>query len=319
MAAKADAKTNRITRKALLRKQGSCSTSKMRIEMLDNIRMEIPKGKKLFFLSDFHLGSPDHASSRERENRIVAWLDRHEAEMAGLFLLGDIFDYWFEYRHVVPKGFVRLFGKLAAIGDLGIPIHFFCGNHDTWIRDYFEKEIGITPHKGNALLRTGNRLFFIGHGDGLGPGEKGYKFMKAIFNARICKLLYSALHPCWGYRIAIRASRNSRKKAINRQEQSIQQREKGKNRNLLFFMQEYLQHQHVDAFIFGHRHWPLIAKLSLDKAIMEQETLPELHTEWHDHEVYYLNTGDWLRHDSYASFDGTRLCLEGKNIRTEFI
>ena len=288
----------------------------MRIEMLDNIRMEIPKGKKLFFLSDFHLGSPDHASSRERENRIVAWLDRHEAEMAGLFLLGDIFDYWFEYRHVVPKGFVRLFGKLAAIGDLGIPIHFFCGNHDTWIRDYFEKEIGIATHKGNALLQSGDRLFFIGHGDGLGAGERGYKIMKAVFNARLSRFLYSALHPCWGYRIAIRASRNSRKKAVNRNKQIIRQREQGKNLNLLRFMQEYLQQQHVDAFIFGHRHWPVLARIAPEKPIIEPAGPAGPCAGWEKQETYYLNTGDWLRHDSFASFDGTRLCLAGKNIRT---
>lgn len=288
--------------------------------MLDNIQIEIPAGKKLFFLSDFHLGSPDHASSREREDRVIKWIHAHEAEMAGLFLLGDIFDYWFEYRHVVPKGFVRLFGKLADLCDRKIPVHFFCGNHDTWIRDYFEKEIGIIPHKDNALLQTGQHIFFIGHGDGLGPGERGYKVMKAVFNARISKLLYSALHPCWGYRIAIRASRNSRKKAVSSQEQVIRQREKGKNHNLLCFMQEYLQKQHVDAFIFGHRHWPLIARLEPGKPFTKAAEPSESCVEWNEgQEVYYLNTGDWLRHDSYASFDGSRLCLGGKNIRTEFI
>lgn len=286
---------------------------------LDHIRIELKEKQKIYFLSDFHLGSPDHASSRERENRIVSWISEHEADMAGLFLLGDIFDYWFEYRFVVPKGFVRLFGKIAALTDRGIPVHFFCGNHDTWLRGYFEEEMGISTHKGNALLQTGGRCFLVGHGDGLGPKEKGYKFIKKVFNAKPSKVLYAALHPCWGFLIARNLSRRSRKKSVGRRPCSHRQREKGKNFNLLCFMEDFLRAQHVDGFIFGHRHWPLIARLEPGKPLDKAASLPGSCARWHGKEVYYLNTGDWLRHDSFASFNGESLCLFGKNLKEEFV
>ncbi|MDE5559422.1 MAG: metallophosphoesterase, partial [Bacteroidales bacterium] len=135
---------------------------------VDHIDLKLEAGKKLFFASDFHLGSPAYDKSRERERKIIAWIEAHEAEMGALFLLGDVFDYWFEYRHVVPKGFVRLFGTLARLTDKGIPVFFFCGNHDTWVRNYFQQELGLRVCEQIARLWGDVVKFYLGLGDGLG-------------------------------------------------------------------------------------------------------------------------------------------------------
>ena len=148
--------------------------------------MELPKNKKIYFASDNHLGLPNPAESRAREKYFISWLEEIRKDAAAIYLLGDLFDFWFEYKTVVPKGFVRLLGKLAEISDAGIPIIFFVGNHDLWMRDYFQKELGIEVHHHPIDLSVGNARFFVGHGDGLGPEDKGYKFMKKIFIINVC-------------------------------------------------------------------------------------------------------------------------------------
>ena len=159
-------------------------------------------GKKIYFASDFHLGVPDFKTSLEREKRIVKWLDsiRHDAHT--IYLLGDIFDFWFEYKHAIPKGFIRLQGKLAELTDAGIPIVFFTGNHDMWMFDYFPIQLGIPIYRDPQILHVGTQKLMIGHGDGLGPGDHTYKFLKKFFNSGLCQWLFARIHPNLGIGIA---------------------------------------------------------------------------------------------------------------------
>ncbi|HAT65023.1 MAG TPA: UDP-2,3-diacylglucosamine hydrolase, partial [Flavobacteriaceae bacterium] len=164
--------------------------------------MQLPAGKKIYFSSDNHLGAPTPSESLPREKKFVAWLDAVKDDAAAIFLLGDLFDFWFEYKTVVPKGFVRVLGKLAEISDSGIPIYFFVGNHDLWMHDYFEKELNIPVYRDVKEFTFNNKTFLIGHGDGKGPGDKGYKRMKKVFINPFSKWLYRWLHPDWGMRLA---------------------------------------------------------------------------------------------------------------------
>lgn len=285
--------------------------------------VEIPlaEGKKIFFLSDFHLGSPNYEESRKREAKVIEWINEHQHEMAALFLLGDIFDYWFEYRHMVPKGFVRLLAKLAELTDNGLPVHFFCGNHDTWVRDYFQKEIGMCVHTGNIELKVGEARFLLGHGDGLGKGERGYNLMKAVFNAKISRVLYAAMHPYWGNLIAAKLSRHSRQSGLRRnaRKQRSESHEHEKNLNLLGFMQDILSKKPIDGFIFAHRHWPVLLEINTENPeVRHIETAPIIQSNKNTGKAYYLNTGDWIHYCSYGSYDGKNLKLEGTLIRKTF-
>src|SRR5687768_10473382 len=174
--------------------------------------------KKIFFASDFHLGVPDHESSLKREKNIIAWLESVKNEAHSIYLLGDIFDFWFEYRYTIPKGFIRLLGKLAELRDAGIPVIFFTGNHDMWMFDYFPKELGIPVYRDPQLLQVGNHKLLIGHGDGLGPGDRTYKIIKKFFNSSICQWLFARLHPNLGFYIARTWSRKSRITNMKREE-----------------------------------------------------------------------------------------------------
>lgn len=247
---------------------------------------ELPAGKKIFFASDFHLGVPDHASSLEREKRIVRWLDAIKAEAHTIFLLGDIFDFWFEYKHAVPKGYVRLLGKLAELRDAGIPIILFTGNHDMWMFDYFGKELNIPVYREPQVFTLGKHKFLIGHGDGLGPGDKTYKLLKMVFNSRICQWLFSWIHPNIGIGIANRWSRNSRISNTKKEEKF-----KGEDGEfLLVYCRELEQREHHDFYIFGHRHLPL------DITINDTSR--------------YVNLGEWVNFSTYAAYDGEVLALK---------
>ena len=172
--------------------------------------MQIPAGKKVYFLSDFHLGVPSHASSLEREKRIIAFLDQIKNSAAMIFVVGDLFDFWFEYRTVVPKGYVRILGKLAELTDNQIPVHFFVGNHDMWMSGYFEKELNIPVHFENKVYEFNGMKILVGHGDGLGPGDYGYKFIKKVFRNPICQFLFGLLPPFFGISLANFFSKSSR-------------------------------------------------------------------------------------------------------------
>ena len=243
-------------------------------------------GQKIYFLSDFHLGVPDHASSLAREKRIVAFLNEAEKDAAEIHILGDLFDMWFEYREVVPRGFVRLLGTIAHICDRGIPVHLYIGNHDMWIFDYVPGETGVTVHR-EPIERTWNgKRFLIGHGDGLGPGDHGYKFLKGVFRNPVCQWLFARMHPNLGLWLGDFWSGRSRRKSYANDRKWL-----GEDKEwLVQYCKRKLSEKSYDYFIFGHRHLPLKIQLS-EKAI-------------------YLNTGDWISHYTYAVFNGETLALE---------
>lgn len=242
-------------------------------------------GQKIYFLSDFHLGVPDHASSLAREKRIVAFLNEAEKDAAEIHILGDLFDMWFEYREVVPRGFVRLLGKMAGITDRGIPLHLYIGNHDMWIFDYLPKETGVIIHRAEVSREWNGQKFLIGHGDGLGPGDHGYKFMKRIFRNEVMQWCFARLHPNLGLGIAHFWSGRSKKKSFENDRKFL-----GADKEwLAIHCREVLKTTHYDWFIFGHRHLP-----------MNLEVGPRSR---------YLNLGDWISYFTYAVFDGQSLRL----------
>ncbi|WP_299121516.1 UDP-2,3-diacylglucosamine diphosphatase [uncultured Winogradskyella sp.] len=240
----------------------------------------IPHGKKIYFASDNHLGAPTMEASRPREKKFVAWLDEIKEDAAAIFLLGDLFDFWFEYKTVVPKGFTRTLGKLAEISDSGIPIHYFVGNHDLWMNGYFEEELGIPVYHKPREFTLNSTSFFIGHGDGLGPGDKGYKRMKKIFISPFFKWLFKWGHPDIGMRIAQYFS--VKNKLISGDDDAKFLGDD--NEWLAVYSKRKLQEKHRDFFIFGHRHLPLEIQLN--------ETSK------------YVNLGDWIQYYTYGVFDG---------------
>ncbi|MDC7994924.1 UDP-2,3-diacylglucosamine diphosphatase [Altibacter sp. HG106] len=248
--------------------------------------MILPPGKKIYFSSDNHLGAPTREASLPREKRFVQWLDIAQKDAAAIFLLGDLFDFWFEYKTVVPKGFVRVLGKLAEITDQGIPVYFFVGNHDLWMRDYFETELNIPIYREPEAFTFNNKKFLIGHGDGKGPGDKGYKRMKKVFVHPLSKWLYRWVHPDWGVRLAQHLS--VKNKLISGEED---QQFLGEEKEWLAqYAKRKLETQHYDYFVFGHRHLPLEIKLT-------------------EGSMYY-NLGDWITHFTYGVFDGTNFQLK---------
>jgi UDP-2,3-diacylglucosamine hydrolase len=248
--------------------------------------MQIPEGKKIFFLSDFHLGAPDRLTSLQREKYIISFLESIQHEAAEIFIVGDLFDFWFEYKTVVPKGYVRILGKLATLTDSGIPIQFFVGNHDMWMRNYFEKELSIPVYyEPKTFIRNG-RKFLIGHGDGLGPGDSGYKFLKKIFRNKFSQGLFGILPPALGVGIANYFSRMSR--TVTQQTDEKFLGETGEW--LIDYCKRKLQEETFDYMIFGHRHLPI------------DFTLPN--------GSRYINLGDWIRYFTYAAFDGDALTLQ---------
>lgn len=246
-------------------------------------------GKKIFFASDFHLGVPDHATSLAREKRIVKWLDSIKDEAHTIYLLGDIFDFWFEYKHAIPKGFIRLQGKLAELRDNGTPIVFFTGNHDMWMFDYFPIELGIPIFRSPQSLVVGNHNLLIGHGDGLGPGDTTYKFLKKFFDSKLCQWLFARLHPNFGIGLASYWSRKSRISNLKQEEKF-----EGEEREFLWvYCNEIEKKEHHDFYIFGHRHLPLDLKIN-DKS-------------------RYINLGEWVNFDTYAVYDGINVELKKFN------
>lgn len=242
-------------------------------------------GKKIYFCSDQHLGAPNDAESAVREKKFVHWLNEIKSDCQSLFLLGDLFDFWFEYKEVVPRGFVRTLGKLAEFQDLGIPIYFFIGNHDLWMQDYLEKEIGAVLFRQPQGFLIENKRFLIGHGDGLGPGDKGYKRMKKLFTNPIAQKLFYLLHPDFAVWLGKYMSR--RNKYISGDEDAAFL---GEDKEwLIQYSKRKLEQRHFDYFIFGHRHLPLEILLN------EQSK--------------YYNLGDWIQYFTYAEFDGKDIKL----------
>jgi len=243
-------------------------------------------GKHIFFASDFHLGVPAGAQSNEREKRVIDWLTSIENTAQEIYLVGDIFDFWFEYKHAIPKGFVRFQGKIAALVDKGIKIYFFTGNHDMWMFDYFEKELGVTIIRQPIERTWNNQSFYIGHGDGLGPGDKTYKLLKRIFAARWSQWCFARIHPNFGIGLANYFSRKSRAATGDSDSNFL-----GNEKEWLYvYCMEKLEKKQYDYFIFGHRHLPL------DIALTENSR--------------YINLGEWINYNTFAVFDGETLRLE---------
>ncbi len=236
--------------------------------------------KKLYLLSDFHLGAPNAAASLEREKAVVAFLESVRHDAGRIIIAGDIFDFWFEYKKAIPRGFTRLLGKLAELTDSGIPVEVFVGNHDMWMRDYFQQELNIPVHYEPKVYEWNGKRFYIGHGDGLGPGDHGFKFIKKIFRNPVCQWLFGWLHPNLGIGLANYFSRKSREKTGEADAEFL-----GADKEwLIIYCKEVLLKEHYDYFIFGHRHYPI------DFALNERSR--------------YINLGDWIRNFTYASFDG---------------
>lgn len=242
--------------------------------------------KKIYFASDQHLGAPTAEASFPREQKFVAWLDTVKQDAEAIFLLGDLFDFWFEYKTVVPKGFVRVLGKLAEIRDSGIPIYFFVGNHDLWMHDYFEKELNIPVYHDNQTFTFHGKSFLIGHGDGKGPGDKGYKRMKKVFTHPVSKWVYRWLHPDLGVKLAQYLSVKNKLISGEADVKFLGE----DNEWLVQYCKRKLQTQHYDYFVFGHRHLPMTITLN------EQST--------------YINLGDWIGYFTYGVFDGAQMTLE---------
>ena len=243
--------------------------------------------KHIYFASDFHFGTPTPEASLARELRVVEWMQSIRVSAAALYLVGDIFDYWYEYRSVVPKGYTHFFAELRRWRDMGIDVYFFTGNHDVWMYDYFPTEFGIPVYHEPIVREFDGRSFYIGHGDGLGDNDLGYRLLKGLFTNRLVQWCYTRLHPDLGARIATFASRSSRAATGERDAEFL-----GNDReHLCCYSEMLLRTTPHDFFIFGHRHLPLDITLSDGKA-------------------RYINLGDWLNHNTFAVWDGSTLLLE---------
>jgi len=231
------------------------------------------------------LGVPTPELSLAREKKICRWLDTIKNDAAEIFLVGDLFDFWFEYKYTIPKGTVRLLGKIAELTDAGIPVHFFVGNHDLWMKDYFIKELNVSVNH-HPITRTFNgKVFLIGHGDGLGPGDKGYKILRKIFASIVCQWLYSRLHPNLAFYIAKRSSKRRKISTGDKDEIFLG----AENEWLYLYSKDYLKTHPTDFFIFGHRHLPMDLDI--------------------EGKARYINLGEWINYNSYAVFDGRELAL----------
>lgn len=246
----------------------------------------LQEGKKIYFLSDFHLGAPDYTRSLERELLVIQFLNSIRKDAEAIFIVGDMFDFWFEYKYVVPKGYTRLLGKLAELSDEGIKLHFFVGNHDMWVKDYFQQELNMAVYFEPAEFTWNQQLFLIGHGDGLGPGDKGYKRLKKLFRDPLAQGLFGILPPRVGMGLANYMSRRSRAKTGTSEEVFL-----GADKEwLIQYARRRLLDKEYRYFIFGHRHLPIDYRLTENSR--------------------YINLGDWLNYYTYAVFDGVALELK---------
>lgn len=254
--------------------------------MFPTTTINLPAGKKIYFASDFHFGVPDNVRSLEREKLLVRWFDSISVDAHSIYLVGDLFDFWFEYNQTIPKGYIRFLGKLANLRDAGIPIYFFTGNHDLWMFDYFQKELDIPIFREPQELIIGKHKLLVGHGDGLGPGDRFYKLLKAgIFNNRLCHWLFNWLHPNIGMVVAQAWSRRSRIGNMKREQFRSEE-----NEFLLAYCRSMEQTSHYDYYIFGHRHLPLELKVG-DTSV-------------------YINLGEWVNFSTFAVYDGVTAKLQ---------
>lgn len=246
------------------------------------------KRTKTYFLSDLHLGAPYIEDAKGHEARIITFLDSIQEDAKTIYLLGDIFDFWYEYKEVVPKGFIRFQGKIAELCDKGIDVHFFCGNHDMWMFTYFQEEMGVTVHRGPEIITIDNKTYLLAHGEDLGVEDKIFLKLLQVFRSKIAQWMFSTLlHPNLAMRLAHKWSHNSRLKSGQKETSTYLGED---NEHLVKFAKTYKGDQHIDYFIFGHRH--IVLDLMIKK----------------DSRVIIL--GDWLQHFSYAEVEDGFLALE---------
>ena len=244
--------------------------------------------KNVYFLSDAHLGSRAIAHGRTQERRLVNFLDSIKHKAAAIYLLGDMFDFWHEYKLVVPKGFTRFLGKLSELTDLGVEVHYFVGNHDLWMGDYLEKECGVILHHTSSVMDIYGKVFYLAHGDGLGCNDRNFKILRSIFHNKICQKLFASIHPRWGMNFGLEWAKHSRMKRVDGKEPEYMGEDK---EELVIFGKEYLKtHPEINFFVFGHRH------IELDLMLSRQTRLVIL--------------GDWISQFTYAIFDGEHFFLE---------
>lgn len=249
--------------------------------------------KKVYFASDLHLGLPTHEESLPREKLFIKWLDSIKEDTAELYLLGDIFDFWFEYRQVVPKGYNRFIGKIAEFTDAGIPVYFFTGNHDVWMFDYFQKELGVEVHRKPLIKEIFSKKFFLAHGDGLGKGDVGYKLLKSIFTSPTLQWLFARIHPNFSLWFGNQWSVSSR------YSKDISHKFRGEDELITKFTRDELTRNHYDFFIFGHWHSPIIFPLNPSSNL--------------------VILGDWLVNYTYSVWDGEHFKLMHFNNKGEHI
>lgn len=240
-------------------------------------------GRKIFFLADAHLGTPDHSASLEREKRLTRFLEGIRAEASDIYFLGDIFDFWFEYKRVVPKGFTRFFGKLAELSDSGVRLHFITGNHDIWVYDYFPSEIGMEIHREPVVLEEAGKRLFLAHGDGLDESDRVFRWIKGLFTNRALQWAFARLHPNFAIWLAHGWSRRSR---VRHGEEAF----RGEDEPIIRYSRKHLIDKNFDYLVFGHRHTPVAYPLN-DRTRL-------------------LILGDWISHFTYGVFDGRELTLE---------
>ncbi|WP_312764848.1 UDP-2,3-diacylglucosamine diphosphatase [Epilithonimonas sp.] len=244
------------------------------------MQIDLIQGKKIYFASDQHFGVPDLQQSRIREEKFIRWLDMIKKDAQVLFLMGDLFDFWHEWKYVVPKGYIRVLGKIAELKDSGIDIYFFVGNHDLWMKNYFEVELGIPVFFEKRYYEINDKKFLLAHGDGLGPGDKGYKRMKKVFTNPLAQWAFRWLHPDIAMRIANYMSQKNKLISGDEDKEFL-----GEDKEFLIqYSKEKLKTEHIDYFVFGHRHLPLI--FDLEKG------------------AKYINLGDWIVYFTYGVYDG---------------
>ena len=243
-----------------------------------------PRKTSIYFASDFHLGIPDRLSSLEREKKLVRWLDMVQQDAEAIYLMGDLFDFWYEYKTVVPKGYTRLFSKLSELTEKGIEVHFFKGNHDFWAFDYLNEESGVVIHDDTQETVLKGHRFFLAHGDGLGPGDRSYKFLKKVFLSKFNQFLFRWLHPDLGTKMGLYFSRGSRISNMMKQEQDENFFVVDQEKLLVYSREMAAKKPDIEYFVFGHRHVPTNLKVS-DTASC-------------------IILGDWVKHFSYGKFDG---------------
>jgi len=240
---------------------------------------------KIYFISDIHLGAPALKNNREREILFACWLDEIKNDVAELYLMGDIFDFWWDYKKVVPRGFTRILGRIGDLTDSGVPVHFFPGNHDLWVFDYFQQELGLNVHKEGIIKKIGGKKFFLAHGDGLDADDKGYLLLKKIFTNKTLQWLYSRLHPNFALTIAHKWSKSSRLAKSN-----IDEEFKVNTDGIYKFAQDFLEQENIDYFIFGHRHQLVDESIGVNSR--------------------FVFLGDWIKNYSYGVFDGAQFELK---------